>query len=515
MSQLYLILSFLTIPSSLLTSWTPQSRRTDVPEIEDGWTSLLTSSRDGRFLSSDEKTGGWTSLGSGASPQSRKTDIPEIQDGWTSLITSSREGRLLSSDEKTGGWTSLLTDHQADSGGEKAAKIIATSQNKPEDDKEETGPEEKQFLGFGLPSYVPGQAGYYNPGQIYQVPSNSDITKDVFSLPHGLPDITGLNNHNTFPHSVLGIKLPTIFNSNLPIHAAANPLSGAINPNLSNNPPRFPPQRPNFPTPEFLPFPPIGPSNRPENTAGTTTRPPTTKKQPQKGNELQKPPHVPNTRPVRNKRKKKKHTTTTDASTIYDDVFDQQTEVYDDNFIHDEADSFAGLKPFEEIDLPQSEPTKNPSKFSSKPLQQLQDIQPFPGEITPSDVKGRLGSLDEILGNLHISSPGCQRRLICHLAKDPEKFTPLSHLVLDHLELQGLEGGEAALSRDDNSAHMARYLDLLQAVEAGRHRLCYKYSDVCQYKGEDMINSLGLRAWKLMYRVLTMKALANREGNIF
>ena len=480
MSQLYLILLFLTIPSSLLTSW--------------------------------------TSLGSGGSPQSWKTDVPELQDGWTSLLASSREGRLLRSDDKTWGWTSLLkTNDEIDSGDEKDAKIIATSNNK----KEESGPEEKQFAGFGLPSYVPGQAGYYNPGQIYQVPSNSDITKDVFSLPHGLPDITGLNNHkpannhNTFPHSVLGIKLPTIFNSNLPIHAAANPLSGAINPNLSNNPPRFPPQRPNFPTPEFLPFPPIGPSNRPENTAGTTTRPPTTKKQPQKGNELQKPPHVPNTRPVRNKRKKKKHTTTTDASTIYDDVFDQQTEVYDDTFIHDEADSFAGLKPFEEIDLPQSEPTKNPSKFSSKPLQQLQDIQPFPGEITPSDVKGRLGSLDEILGNLHISSPGCQRRLICHLAKDPEKFTPLSHLVLDHLELQGLEGGEAALSRDDNSAHMARYLDLLQSVEAGKHRLCYKYSDVCQYKGEDMINSLGLRAWKLMYRVLTMKALANREGNTF
>ena len=30
-------------------------------------------------------------------------------------------------------------------------------------------------------------------------------------------------------------------------------------------------------------------------------------------------------------------------------------------------------------------------------------------------------------------------------------------------------------------------------------------------QGEDMINSDGLRAWKLMYRLLTMKALAVRQ----
>ena len=197
-------------------------------------------------------------------------------------------------------------------------------------------------------------------------------------------------------------------------------------------------------------------------------------------------------------------------------MFNQEQDPYDDEFNQDEEPGhYAGLEPFEDIDLPALNPTKNPSKFSSKPLQELQDSIPFPGEVTPSDVTGRLDSLDEILGNLHVSTPGCQRRLICHLAKDPEKFTPLSHLVLDHLELQGLEGGEAALSRDDDSEHMARYLDLLQAMEAGKHRLCYKYSDVCKYKGEDMINSTGLRAWKLMYRVLTMKALAVRDGKQF
>ena len=76
-----------------------------------------------------------------------------------------------------------------------------------------------------------------------------------------------------------------------------------------------------------------------------------------------------------------------------------------------------------------------------------------------------------------------------------------------------------------------RYLDLLQvnvacqynceltckmqAVESGHHRMCYKYSSACDYKGEDMINEDGLRAWKLMYKVLTMKALAVRNGKQF
>ena len=52
-------------------------------------------------------------------------------------------------------------------------------------------------------------------------------------------------------------------------------------------------------------------------------------------------------------------------------------------------------------------------------------------------------------------------------------------------------------------------------MESGTHRTCYKYSAVCDYKGEDMINEDGLRAWKLMYKVLTMKALAVRNGKRF
>ena len=132
--------------------------------------------------------------------------------------------------------------------------------------------------------------------------------------------------------------------------------------------------------------------------------------------------------------------------------------------------------------------------------------------LTPADLEGRVRSLQEIFSSLHISSPGCQRRLVCHLAKDMEEFTPLSHLVLDHLDIDTTQVGDHSKVEVEDTVE---YLDLLQAVEAGRHRTCYKYSDVCQYKGEDMINADGLRAWKLMYKVLTMKALAVRSGQNF
>ena len=70
----------------------------------------------------------------------------------------------------------------------------------------------------------------------------------------------------------------------------------------------------------------------------------------------------------------------------------------------------------------------------------------------------------------------------------------------------------------NNSLRVTCYIAIVsrvQALEAGRHRTCYKYSSVCEYKAGDMINQDGLRAWKLMYKVLTMKALAVRNGKQF
>ena len=289
----------------------------------------------------------WTSLLPGLSPDSRKTDIPESQEGWTSLLASHRSGRHLIDDEMDDGWTSLLSSKdQSDSDMEKAAKIVAITGTKSEVETMKDGPEEKQYL----PSFLPAHAGYYSPAQIYQVPSDQDITSDVYSLPHGLPG-TSSASHG----SVLGLELPTIFNSHLPIHPATNPLTGvASNSPDQDNHNRFPPRRPNFPTPEFLPFPPFGPPNRPGNAINshpTTTIPTTTKTQTQSvstENDVKKPPNVPNSRPVRNKKKKKPVRGTTTVESIYDDVSDHEHNSFDETFNEvEETGNFAGLKPFD------------------------------------------------------------------------------------------------------------------------------------------------------------------------
>ena len=103
-----------------------------------------------------------------------------------------------------------------------------------------------------------------------------------------------------------------------------------------------------------------------------------------------------------------------------DDLFDNgiDYEVYDDNIEEEENHTFG--------DIPIS-------------------------TVTPADIEGRVRSLEEIFKSLHVSSDGCQKMLVCHLSKvvlfvcvkisnplcsqDQEEFSPLSHLVLDLLEL--------------------------------------------------------------------------------
>merc|ERR1711976_1095 len=196
-------------------------------------------------------------------------------------------------------------------------------------------------------------------------------------------------------------------------------------------------------------------------------------------------------RPTRTTRRPRstRRPTTTSRSTRKPNSFD----IFDD---YDFSDNFNG---------------ENDSKFDFNEDEEdtnfLMDVDQQLSPITPADVEGRVRSLQEIFDALHVKSPGCQRMLVCHLAKDQEQFTPMSHLVLDLLEIDTARLERGGLRVNDT----VRYLDLLQAVEYGRHRMCYKYSDVCQFKGEDMINADGLRAWKLMYKVLTMKALAVKE----
>ena len=131
----------------------------------------------------------WTSLLHDSSQEYRKTDVPETQgEGWTSILGDRRKGRLLSQDKQNGGWTSLLDKYdRVDSTFERAPKIISPDDRDPEEDTIADGPEEKQFGNFGLPSFLPAQAGYYNPSQIYQVPSDNEIANFQNSKPPSQP----------------------------------------------------------------------------------------------------------------------------------------------------------------------------------------------------------------------------------------------------------------------------------------------------------------------------------------
>merc|ERR1712032_1282369 len=167
----------------------------------------------------------------------------------------------------------------------------------------------------------------------------------------------------------------------------------------------------------------------------------------------------------------------------------------EDNYIDDLFDNGIDFDDYDEDNIEEN------LTFSELPI----------STVTPADIEGRVRSLEEIFTSLHVSSEGCQKMLVCHLSKDQEEFSPLSHLVLDLLELDTAQVQRGSVELDDT----VRYLDLLQAAESGHHRMCYKYSSKCDYKGEDMINEDGLRAWKLMYKVLTMKTLAVRNGKQF
>ena len=84
----------------------------------------------------------------------------------------------------------------------------------------------------------------------------------------------------------------------------------------------------------------------------------------------------------------------------------------------------------------------NHDQFSNNFLEEFGVYEDSDGEyevhasvMTPADVENRVRSLEEIFQSLHVSSTGCKKMLVCHLTKDQEEFSPLSHLVLDLLDI--------------------------------------------------------------------------------
>merc|ERR1712140_158648 len=120
--------------------------------------------------------------------------------------------------------------------------------------------------------------------------------------------------------------------------------------------------------------------------------------------------------------------------------------------------------------------------------------------VTPPDIEGRVRSLEEIFKSLHLSSNGCKNMLVCLLAKNQEKFSPMSQLVLDLLKVDKTLVTQYEMlydRRNEEMDNMVLYLNLLQAVRSASQGHCNKYSTVCDYKGEVMITEDRILAWKL------------------
>merc|ERR1711860_16334 len=116
------------------------------------------------------------------------------------------------------------------------------------------------------------------------------------------------------------------------------------------------------------------------------------------------------------------------------------------------------------------------------------------------DIEGRVRSLEEIFKSLHLSSNGCKNMLVCLLAKNQEKFSPMSQLVLDLLKVDKTLVTQYEMlydRRNEEMDNMVLYLNLLQAVRSASQGHCNKYSTVCDYKGEVMITEDRILAWKL------------------
>merc|ERR1711860_412434 len=126
------------------------------------------------------------------------------------------------------------------------------------------------------------------------------------------------------------------------------------------------------------------------------------------------------------------------------------------------------------------------------------------------DIEGRVRSLEKIFKSLHLSSNGCKNMLVCLLAKNQEKFSPMSQLVLDILKVDKTLVTQYELLYDfERRTHLnfsrnlsvrskvmdntVLYLNLLQG---------HCNSTVCDYNGEAMITEDRILAWKLNLMII-------------
>ncbi|XP_046382329.1 uncharacterized protein LOC124153277 [Ischnura elegans] len=119
----------------------------------------------------------------------------------------------------------------------------------------------------------------------------------------------------------------------------------------------------------------------------------------------------------------------------------------------------------------------------------------------------RLQKLDAYFGRLGVLSEDCRQRLLCEVARSPDRFFPLS-FVLE--EEAGFTGNYQYLtSQLINSTEGARLLSYMEANFRGqdRARTCDVFRIRCLSSTEDMINFQSLVVWREMIRWLTIHIL--------
>ncbi|GLH08723.1 Uncharacterized protein GBIM_13911 [Gryllus bimaculatus] len=119
-------------------------------------------------------------------------------------------------------------------------------------------------------------------------------------------------------------------------------------------------------------------------------------------------------------------------------------------------------------------------------------------------VRHRLQKLDFYFQLLRILSEDCRQRVLCEVAREPERFSPLAAVLGEVTSFSG--SYQYVTSHLINTTEGARLLSYMEASFRGqdRARSCAVFQYRCPSRTEDMINYDALCLWREMVRWLTI-----------
>ncbi|KAK7788996.1 hypothetical protein R5R35_001021 [Gryllus longicercus] len=123
-------------------------------------------------------------------------------------------------------------------------------------------------------------------------------------------------------------------------------------------------------------------------------------------------------------------------------------------------------------------------------------------------VRHRLQKLDFYFQLLRILSEDCRQRVLCEVAREPERFSPLAAVLGEVTSFSG--SYQYVTSHLINTTEGARLLSYMEASFRGqdRARSCAVFQYRCPSRTEDMINYDALCLWREMVRWLTIHVVA-------